>query len=69
MFCLGLAIHIALAKHCNCEDCEDADNPCSFDCDADHRCNGCEELAEEREEIEFEIDFATGRKLGLYGIN
>jgi hypothetical protein len=47
--------------YCDCEDCIESD-PCMHNCDVDSRCQGCEESALEREEIEFEIDCARGRR-------
>ena len=51
-----------MIERCDCDACFDSDNPCSLDCSPDELCPGCQEARAEREEIEFEIDVAQGRR-------
>lgn len=44
---------------CECVDCQDSAIVCNNDCEL---CQGCIEAAEERKDIQFEADFAWGRK-------
>lgn len=38
---------------CDCEDCNERDEACSFDCDADEmECGGCAEARSYRDEVE-----------------
>ncbi len=46
---------------CDCDDCQEGDQPCAFDCHPDSPCQGCRDLALEREEQEYQIDEAQGR--------
>lgn len=45
---------------CDCEDCQDRDEPCAMDCDSESECDGCRESRLGQEEIGFEIDWARG---------
>jgi hypothetical protein len=47
---------------CSCMECADSETPCSNDCDDGERCLGCEELAHERSEIQFQADCEWGRR-------
>lgn len=47
-------------EYCQCETCLESDRPCSFDCDIETRCEGCEELAIERSEVELESKCVMG---------
>lgn len=49
---------------CDCADCCDSDQACAADCDTseDDACVGCREAKDAREETEFEVDCALGRK-------
>ena len=46
---------------CDCEDCLDAEHPCSLDCEPDSECIGCANSREEVQDIQFDIDQAQGR--------
>jgi hypothetical protein len=49
-----LATASDLIEKCDCYDCKHSEYPCSFDCDVVARCEGCQEIAEERtDENEF----------------
>lgn len=48
--------------HCDCRDCTVSEHPCHSDCERDEECIGCRLIRWEREEIEFEIDVAQGRR-------
>lgn len=50
-----------MSDACDCSDCVDSEGPCHQDCDSEGLCQGCMELAQERDEIQFEIDSAKGR--------
>lgn len=54
---LGVTYEI---DHCDCEDCQDRDEPCAMDCDSESECDGCRESRLGQEEIGFEIDWARG---------
>lgn len=43
---------------CTCDDCFDTEHPCLGECG---ECQGCQDLAAERAEIDFESGYAQGR--------
>lgn len=46
---------------CDCETCNDSDEPCAFDCDLEEPCRGCSDAIEDEKDREFEWKKATGR--------